>query len=214
MNLHTRKWIVSKLEDHDQVSGIEVIGNQVIKIVRRRYMPFNSILLDHEIVYPSTFIVEINKDVCFEFVMSLRRDTVWTGEAITAASHHGLGWGGLGDLMSAINEEIVSGFQRREYSFVERGLCQHTKVLNVERVNNRILIIHRDGLPCIRVVLINEYDLTTEHLRHHREIFGAFDEVLATNPNCRLTSTAEKTAELMGVKVYSWGQFMSRIHRT
>ena len=214
MKLDTRKWIVSKIEDHDQVCRIEVIGNRVIKIVRRRYMPFNSVLLDYEIVYPSTFIDEINKDVGFEFVMHLRRDTVWTGKAISAARVLGLGWGGLGDLMSAINDESVSGFQRKEFSFVERGLSQHTRVLNVERVNNRILLVYRDGLPCIRVVLINEYDLTTEHLRHHREIFGEFDEVLATNPNCRSTSTAEETAELMGVKVYSWGQFMSRLHRT
>ena len=213
MNPHTREWIVSKLEGHNQVSGIEVIGDRAIRIVRRKYAPFSSILLDQEVVHPSTVIGEIDDDVCFELVMSLRTDTVWTGKAISAARQLRLGWGGLGDLMSAINDENVAVFQRSEFSFVERVLCQHTTVLGVERVNNRVLLVYRDCLPCIRVILINEYDLTTDHLRHHRAVFGAFDEVLATNPNCRLTSTAGKTAELMGVEVFSCGQFMSRLHR-
>ena len=213
MNKDTTNWIASKLSDHDQVSKIEIIESQAIKIVRRRYTPFNSILLDKEVVHPSMFIDKLCNDVCFEFVMSLRKDTVWTGDAILAARRHGLGWGGLGELMSAINDEVVGGFQSKDFSFVERILSQHSKVLRIEFVNNRIFLVYRADLPCIRLVLINEYDLTVEHLRHHRRIYGKFDEVLATNPNCRLTSTADTVAELMSVRVYSSGQFMRRLNR-
>lgn len=211
MKAGVRDWIVAKLADHDEVHQIDVVADQEIRIIRRRHRPFNSILLDCSVVQPSSFFALI--DGYSEFVMSLREHTVWTGDAIEIARRSNVGWGGLGDLMSGINKEDISVFQRKEFTFVERGLLQHTQVFRLDRVNNRIFVVHRASLPSIRVVLINEYELTADSVRFHRNTYGPFDEVLSTNPSARVSSIANRAATDMDVVIYSWGNFMSRLHR-
>jgi hypothetical protein len=213
VELSTRDWVVSKLKNHDEVSEIVVVGNQVIRVIRQQYYPFDSVLLDCETVEPDSFADLIDGSPRKEFVMSLRKHAVWTGAAIGAAGCRGVGWGGLGDLMSAINDEDIGRFQRREFVFVERGLRQHTKVAGWERINNRVYLVHRMELPSIRLVLINEYDLTTDVVRFYRDVYGEFDEVLSTNPNARMTTGAMEAAKHLKVVVFSWGKFMRRLHR-
>ena len=213
MEVSTRDWVVSKLERHDEVSEIIAVGEQAIRVVRRQYRPFESILLDCEVVKPAAFTTMIDENTSPEFVMSLRNHTVWTGDAIDTARRRRVGWGGLGDLMSAINDESVFGFQRREFEFVERGLRQHSQVLYWDRINNRVYVVHRADLPSIRLVLINEYELTTDVVRLYRDVYGAFDEVLSTNPNARVTSGAMETAGHIRVRIFKCGDFMSRLYR-
>lgn len=101
----------------------------------------------------------------------------------------------------------------KEYGFVERGLQQHTEVTNLIRLYDRKYVVKRRRHNDVAVVLLNEYDLTADHVRTARERYGEFSDVLMTNPNGRASSAAELAAESMGAIIFKWGQFLGRLNR-
>jgi hypothetical protein len=145
--------------------------------------------------------------------MTIPRSTVWTGEAIDFAREHQIGWGGIGELFRAVDSEEDSDIQKKEYEFVERGLSQHDKVTKLIRVFDRVFEVHRSKFDPITVVLINEYELTAEHVRHAKATYGHFDAILKTNPNGRTTENARETAEKMSAEIFGWGEFLGRLNK-
>jgi hypothetical protein len=117
--------------------------------------------------------------------------------------------------MSAIarGEENVREYTRREYEFVERGLNQHDRVSGLEREFDRVYLVHRHHLPPVRFVMLNEYELTGDHVRTARSRYGAFDVVLINNPNGKPTSGALAVAEDMGIEIFKWRELLGRLNR-
>lgn len=115
--------------------------------------------------------------------------------------------------MSALSQKNVESFQKKEYSFVERGLNQHNRVNHFDRLFDRLIEIHRGDLPSVKIVLLNEYELTAEHIRHARDAYGEFSAVLRTNPNGGATSNAHLVAKELGAEIFQWGEFLSRLNK-
>jgi hypothetical protein len=97
--------------------------------------------------------------------------------------------------------------------FVERGLCQHDRVLSFDRIFDRLYQIRRKGLPEITVAMLNEYELTADHLRTARDRYGQFSVAVITNPNGQATSSAEEAAETLGVEILKWRPFFGRLNK-
>ena len=68
-------------------------------------------------------------------------------------------------------------------------------------------------MPDLTVVMLNEYELTADHLRNARDRYGQFSIAVITNPNGRATSSAEETAQTMGVEILKWGPFFGRLNK-
>jgi hypothetical protein len=115
--------------------------------------------------------------------------------------------------MSAVSDENVREHVKREYVFVERGLIQHNRVSRLEREFDRVYLVHRTGLDPLRFVMLNEYELTADHIRSARSRYGAFDAVLMTNPNGEPTGDAEGVAKDIGVGIFKWREFLGRLNR-
>lgn len=209
----TRDWAARKLLDHGEVAAVRPVGEIFIRIRPKHSEPFSSAILKEDCVHRRS--VETVFDCCadLQFITNIPKEGIWTGDAIAMAVENELGWGGFGDLMSAINSDSVKGFQKKEYSFVERGLRQHGRVLNYERIYDRVFLLHRDELPDIKVALVYAYDLTAEHVRIAREKYGEFSVIVKTNPNGEITTSALQVGRRLGVDILGWGDFYGRLNR-
>ena len=211
--LTTRDWTVKQLAGHDEVAAVEPKDELLIYIQRKKYDSFFSAILNANRVDKRTIGSALAYGDKIQFVANVPRDSVWLGDAIEAVRAHKLGWGGFGDLKSAINLESVEGYQKKEYSFVERGIVQHQRVESYERPFDRVFVIYRKGLPEIKVTLVYEYELTAEHVRAARERYDEFSVIVKTNPNGNITGNARQVGKGLGVDILSWGEFLGRLNR-
>ncbi len=146
----------------------------LVRIKRDKYAPFVAGIISVPKVTPCIVHSVSNADPTIEILVNVPKNSMWTGFAITAAAARGVAFGSIKDLMSAVSYEDVRRYMRREYDFVERGLRQHTsRVLRLEREADRFSCIGTSCSP-LRVVLLNEYELTADHVRTVRDRYGAW----------------------------------------
>jgi hypothetical protein len=60
-------------------------------------------------------------------------------------------------------------------------------------------------------LLLNEYELSADHVRTARDRYGTFNAILKTNG--RITEAAIAAANSMGATIYMWGQLLGRLNR-
>jgi hypothetical protein len=213
VKMSTRDWALERIGEINNVLSVEPRGDKFVHIARENHPSFTAAIISEKIVARRMIedIVQAGEDL--EFIANIPKQAIWLGDAIALAQDLDIGWGGFGDLISAMSGEIIRGFQRREYAFVERGLRQHTRVDHLTRIYDRVFKISRRKLGDLTIVLVNEYKLTAEHVRSARETYGGFDAILKTNPNGRTTDAARVAANQLDVGIFSWSELFSRLHK-
>ena len=207
----TGEWVAGRLRDHDEVVRIDLQTPQVLHIFRKKHSDFLAATIASTRVEPATLRGLLDGSFRVEFIANIPGESFWTGEAIEFAAAHSAAFGGMGDLFSAVTWPKVSDYEKSKFVFVERGLQQHTKVVDLKRVHDRKYLVRRSGRREVAVVLINEYDLSADHVRTARDRYGQFTVVLMTNPNGRPTSSAHQAANSMGARIFMWGEFLSEL---
>ncbi len=208
----TGEWAQKSLNKHNEVVGVRLLEPQLLEIYRRENGPFLAGTIATTCVKPSSIYRFFESQPVVEFIANIPAESYWTGEAMEFAERRSVGHGGLGDLLSAVNWPDVRCYKREEFAFVERGLRQHTNVFSLHRVHDRKYVITRCAYDNVIVVLMNEYELTADHVRTARDRYGAFTDVLITNPNGKPTSPAIRAAESMECQVFKWGPFFRRLN--
>ena len=209
----TGEWVAGRLRDHDEVVRVDLQTPQVLRIFRKKHCNFLAGTIASQRVEPATLRGLLDGSFRVEFIANIPPESFWTGEAIEFAAAHSAAFGGMGDLFSAVAMPNVSDYEKKEFAFVERGLRQHTKVVDLKRVHDRKYLVKRSGRRDVAVVLVNEYDLGADHVRTARDRYGQFMVVLMTNPNGRPTSEAHQAANSMGARIFMWGKFLSELAR-
>jgi hypothetical protein len=209
----TTSWVAGNISKMSEVQGATVLGPNALQIARKKHDSFVAGIISLPIVTTEVLQPLLDANPQIEIVANVPKESIWTGDAIAAALAQGVAFGGIRDLMSAISHENVREYVRREYDFVERGLNQHDRVSELEREFDRVYLVHRRGLPPLRFVMLNEYELTADHVRTARSRYGAFDAVLINNPNGKATSSALELARDMKIGIFKWGEFLGRLNR-
>lgn len=206
------QFVAQALGKHGEVSRAEPLDEKVVEVYRKKYPSFIVGVVSATLVERAT-IEEFAHDDRIEFICNIPREAAWTGEAVDLARQSRTGFGGVGDLFSAAGgKEPVRDFVRKEFEFIERIFDQHSAIERVERVYDRVYRLHRVDLPPLTVALINEYDLTADHIRTAWQRFGPFTDALANNPNCRFTGEAVEAAKQLNVILLPLRQFMGRLN--
>jgi hypothetical protein len=188
------------------------LDDQVVEVHRERHPSFIAGAVSAALVEHAT-IEELADDSRIEFICNIPREAAWTGEAIRLVRQRRIAFGGIGDLFAATGRKgPVRDFVRSEFEFIERIFDQHSAIAWVQRVYDRVYCLHRLALPPLTVVLINEYDLTADHVRTAWQRYGPFTDMLANNPNCRCTAEAKEAAKQLKVKLLPLRQFMGRLN--
>lgn len=205
------RWVGSILKENSIATDVECIGPRLMRVHRRTLTPFvvgvvSLPRVTARVVQP--FVDEGEADI----LINIPKESYWTADAVHLLIESPIAFGGIGDLMSAAGDDDVKGYVRAEYQFIERALGQHDKVSTLDRKNERVYTAKRNGMKSISFVLINEYELTGDHVRTARERHGVFDAVLLNNPNGNATRCAEGVAASMGVRIFNFGPFMGRLN--
>jgi hypothetical protein len=207
----TGAWVANRLKGHTEVQAVEILEPQLLRLARNKHGTFLTVTIAEPRVEPSSFEHLLDSSPAIEFVVNIPKESFWTGAAIECASRRSVGWGGLRDLYSAIALPEPCLYVRKEFEFVERGLRQHKTVSSLDRVYDRKYVVRRLGLEDVTVVILNEYELTADHVRTARGRYGPFDAILITDPNGGPTSSARGAAESIGASIYKWGEFLSSL---
>lgn len=209
----TTEWVASNLRKAQRVGKVEVLSDQVLRVSRSKYTPFVAGIVSTKCVDADSVRALVQSKLEVEIIANVPRESYWTGGALRLAHNNNIATGGYGDLLRVINLQDVRAFQPKETEFVERGLRQHHRIATFERVHDRLYRISRDGLPDVTVVMLNEYELTADHLRAARDRYGQFSIAVITDPNGRATSSAEEAARSMDVEILNWGPFFGRLNK-
>lgn len=208
----TGSWVADKIKAADDVQQTEIVEPQILK-VKRQYDSFMLGTIALERVDGAAVRTLTEKCQILSFIVNIPKDSFWTGDAIDLVLQYSIAFGGMSDLYRALSRATdVRQYINPEFSFVERALKQHKIIKNMKRIHDRKYVLKRKKLRNFTIVLINEYDLTKDHVREARDRYGVFDAVLITNPNGRMTAQAKETAKSMNIGIYKIGQLMARIN--
>jgi hypothetical protein len=209
----TTEWVAGNLRKAEHVSKVEVLSDQVLRVSRSKYAPYVAGILSAIRVEADAIRPLVESELGVEIIANVPKESCWTGGALTLAHSNNIATGAYGDLLRVIDIQDVRAFKSKETEFVERGLRQHDRISSFERVYDRLYRISRSSLPDLTVAMLNEYELTADHLRTARDRYGQFSVAVITNPNGRATSSAEEAAQAMGMEILKWGPFFGRLNR-
>lgn len=209
----TTEWVAGNLRNAEGVSKVEVLADQVLRVSRIKYDPFVAGIVSAKCVEVDTIRPLVNDKPGVEIITNVPKESYWTGEALRLAHDNNIATGCYGDLFRVIDLQDVRSFKPKEIEFVERCLRQHNRVSSFERVHDRLYRISRHGLPDLTVAMLNEYELTADHLRTARDRYGKFSVAVITNPNGRATNSAAEAAQTMGVQVLTFRAFLRRLSK-
>jgi hypothetical protein len=148
-----------------------------------------------------------------DFIVNLESGAFLTNKAWKLAVRNHVPVGRMGDLDRALSLHEDREYVDSETKFRERGLEQHSHGRSFERLGSDLYRVERYGLPRLMVVFLNDYDLGADAIREARKKYGAFNIVVASNPNGRITDAAFDVASELESEVHQWGAFLSRLRR-
>ena len=208
----TGRWVADQMMSVDDVQDVEVVEFQILS-VRRQHDSFMLGTTAVECVESTVVRTLTEKCNTLSFIVNIPKDSHWTGEAINLVLQHSTAFGGMSDLYRALYRcTDVREYVNPEFYFVEQALEQHDMVMEIERIHDRKYVLERWGLPDLTIVLVNEYELTKDHVRRARNRYGIFDAILITNPYGDATTQARETASSMNIDIYKLEKLMARIN--
>ena len=213
-----RDWLVTKLNDHEEHPDIDsaiALGNSFIEIHTTKGKTVIVGAIDSNSNITSQDVYEVYKNgVPKPNIVIAKYGAIWDGGAIDYLRQQNIGWGGMGEILSAFQTDCYADIQKREYNFVEEGLLKHSRVIRLERIYDRVFKIHRkSGLPPFTITLINSYELSGEEVRHAIKTYGKFNAVLKTNPNGSPTGQAYSAAAEIGADIFIFRELLGRLNR-
>lgn len=207
-------WVLNKIKTNDRVLSAEIIEENIILIRRLSdeseikvvTLSFQELNIDN--------VSKIVNDYKFDFLLNIKAEAYYHGKIYSFLDDKKKSFGTLGDLYRVIGQNENWPYLHRDVKFILRNLKQHSKVLKVERLDNkRLNIIRKFNLSSIIIVATNDYEVNAESLRKLKEDFNNFDAILASNPIGRITSQAFSVAEMMGVPLYNWSELYSELNK-
>jgi hypothetical protein len=211
-DLWSAKWCCDKLLSHNDILEVAPTSENSIQLTVRNIPYFVSIVTMSQTRVELNSVPDEFHETDTEFLLNIPKNAYFSGELLSVAADIPLGVGGIADLYSAVLEKDFRNYIPKEVRFILRGLNQHTAVRAVTRLNSRSYQIHKHNGQSLRILALNEYDLTSDALRTGIEIYGQPDFVLASNPNCRLSSDTKNVARMAGTGVLVWRQLLGALN--
>mgnify|MGYP001016328948 CR=1 FL=1 len=208
----SKSFLIDKLQNFNSAKEINSKEQNLIEVKRKKGLHFNAFVLSLEIIQQKDL-----EEICgtyknINFIVNIKKQYYILWDSMRYLHNKGISFGSVGDFMRFCNEEDNSILTDKEFSFVERGLRQHSKIKTIHRLDNRKIEIVRNGLKSVVAIMINEYDITAESIRFARDLYGDFKVVIKTNPNGSITSQAEKVGEQLNIEICKWGEFLGKLN--
>lgn len=210
------RWIANKLKDDSEPITVTSTGAGFLEVARKGFDPFTAVAIGVREVVKVQHVVplfEIEGEKP-KFVVSVPSSAVWSGDAIGHVHDVPAAFGTLGDLVRASLEMLVWTYRNKEYAFFDRAFSQHSAVVGVTRLYDKLYRLHRThGLPDVTVVLVDAYDVSAEDVRNARATYGQFDAAVKMTSYGSITTAAREAAASMGASAFTLKELMGRLRR-
>ncbi len=206
------QWVANKIAKHDNVKSVNIVDGK-IHVCREKGEDIIVAAMSERRVDARTVEALLKEVGGVDFVTNIPKDAYILGDTYQLASDNNFGFGGFGDLLSALNLPSPRGYISSEFAFVLRSLRQHTKVQNVTRLDDRRLLIDRHSIESVVVLVLNDYEIAAENVRAGIDKYGQFQAIVRSNPNSRVTSEALMAAQEAGIGILSWKELMGELNR-
>lgn len=210
-------WIAEKLQDGDRTEATPQDASVVF--VRRKDKPDALIGVvpttrgdPKPIITRATAKAVYDQNSDIAMLVAIPRDARWSGDAIRWLEQKGIAFGGVGDLMSAVNhDDDISTHRNKTFAFVDDGIRRHSRVKDVEWQSNKVLDVRLDNGKTVRVALEDAYDITMDVARQAGRLHGNFDVLLKTNPNGSISSNGADSIAMLGFQTLKWGELFQHL---
>ncbi len=208
-------WVASKIQDLADVDEVDINGQHLLTVRRASTPTFKAAIISTNVVEADDIQLLFKTYTNIDVVVNVPGQARWSEGAVRLCLDAGVSFGGMSAMTSAIEKNIknVRTYPGKELHFVEEGLRQHSRVSEFIRDDERSYRVKRVGLPAIRVVVLNDYELTGEHVRSARQRYGNFDAILMNNPNGDATKTAIQIGKDLKIAILRWGQFLGWLNQ-
>ena len=208
-------WVADKIKDLTDVDKVDISGQHLLVVSRTLTPTFKAAVISKNVVEAADIqsLFEAYDEI--DIVVNVPSQARWSRGAVRLCLDAGIAFGGMSALTSAIDKHIknVRTYPGKELDFVEGGLRQYSRVSEFIRDDERSYRVERRGLPAIRVVVLNDYELTGEQVRAARHRYGTFDAILMNNPNGEATKTAVQIGRELKIAILHWRQFLGWLNQ-
>jgi hypothetical protein len=210
----TTTWVAEQIEAMSEVTNTEVIGPHTFRVDRPDLPSFEVLVFSSASVTDDVLMPLLSSYPKVSIAVNVPKNAKWLKSGIATAVEGEVAFGGMGDLMSAIGHKLpdIRQFKKKENEFVERILRQHTSVSRIEQDADRAYRIFRTTGAALRIVLLNEYELTGDRVRAAVDEYGSFDIVLMTNPSGSATSDARSVSKALKIPLLTSRQLLGRLN--
>ena len=208
----TGEWCVSKLQEVEKIDQLSLVNSNFFNAINRDFGLIKVATMSVNRIDANT-LIELLSDESVDFVLNVKGTPYITQCALEMSEKNQFGIGGVADAMRALRDGNASSYLDPEIFFVLQGLRQHTRVSSVVRLDNRRFKIDRRGLDSVKVITLNEYELTAEAVRNAIDSFPEFDAILKSNPNGQILRSSTLAAESAGVRVFTWAELLGALNR-
>jgi len=214
--IETTEWVGQRLRetrnygDSPPASAYEVLGPNILRIEREDRFAFTAGIISEYDVKPIHVESLVER---VEMVVNVPARSRWSGEAIQLVQQHGRSFGGIKDIMAACNWDEVSEYVRDEFRFFEERISTHRNLERLDRLTDRLYLLHRKNYPPKRVVLLNEYELSGPNIWDAAKLHGPFDIVHHTNPNGKVLADGVAAGKTLEVSILKLGDLFRRLNQ-
>jgi hypothetical protein len=205
-------WLVDKLSSDENVASTSIIGDNLLKIIRRDGSELTTCSSSEGFFRAQDVLQLLAKDNA-DFVLHTQKDPFIDGDVFDLLEMRKKVIGGYGDIFRIIRQGYNWPYVAPEERFITRGLRQHTKVSNVRRLDNKRYEISRHSLPTVIIIALGDYDLAVESVRDALDKYKPFDAVYKSNPNGRTSRSAIEFADSHQFKILSWKELLGKLNQ-
>jgi hypothetical protein len=148
-----------------------------------------------------------------DFAVNIHSGGKFDDDAIPAAVEMGFAIGNMGDLRRALALDNPSSYIPPQAEFILRGLRQHSAVESYERIGTNKYRFKGKHWPTLIMIDLNDYELTSEAVRHALDENAPFDLIVATNANRGPLPAAVEVARYAGKRLVTWREFYSDLNK-
>lgn len=209
------KWIVEKINSAVDFPGVNAtVASDNVVFLRRTGKPdaFVGVVPTKRADSAPTVSLNEAKNVLAQrsdmaMMIAIPRGARWSGAAMSFLESEGVSFGGVGDLLSAMNfDDDMSSHRNKTFAFVDDGLRRHSRVEDLEWIDSKKVEVRLRNGATVTVALEDAYDITMTVAREAARASGSFDVLLKTNPNGSITSDGAENSERLGFQTLKWGE--------
>lgn len=200
------EWVKKTILTKQGVAGSSLNTDNTIVIQRDSFQPIHVAAISSSHVSADT-ICAIQREHNVNFIVNIKKDGIFEGSIYNTLFGR-CGIGGMGDLLRCLREEDPTRYLNPEASFILRGLHQHSNVEQILRVAGNIYEARLNTRKTVRILSINDYDITVESVREALRQAQDFHVILKSNPNGRITEEAVVAANASKKPILKWRQLL------